>query len=467
MAFFEKWPYTDFQKLNIDWVLKIVHDYEETMKNLNSRIESVIRPMINEQQVYIISYYNTLKSVLNEQINAMIADNKKLDAKVQRQLHDNYIAMNNLDAKVRNTLDDVTAKNQLEISKLRNDVHRLIAKYDAIWNANSVRLNSQIQKITTDFTRDMTAQLADNNSKMAKLWADVTTTVTTLQSEMQDTINKLQMENAQLELNVTGKVDIAINQLIEINTEIKSLLEKQYDNTEDFYNRFVSLVQTTYNILSEAINLKADKIYVDAEFKRLENLINKANSDLQVLNPVTMDYEGLQKTLFDICRVNRAWALTADEYDSVGIYADEYDNISRHTTMDATGYDLRGRFYLLEAPILLHKSYHYTDRAETRIVKRFTEWNQQIEETAAKRWEYLVRCCGEVKHTLETQLYMSSPFDGVLRPLKEILLQLFAELYTDSLNAEQYDNKNITATAYDAIGLSAYDYDWHSGSLIV
>lgn len=467
MSFFEHWPYTNFEELNIDWVLQVIKHCEETLKNLNERIETVVRPMINSQQVYIVSYFNTLKSILNGQINTMIADNKKLDAKVAKQMYQNYLAMNKLDAKVNAGLADNTAKNQLAISQLRNEINNLISKYDSIWNANSVQLNAQIQQLITQFTRDMNAQLADNLDKMTQLQLYVQNTVNTLESELNAAVKRINMDMAVLRLDVTEEMDNAVNMLLTIYDDIRKLLQTQSDNTEQMYNKFIEIVQTMYQLLASQIDVKADKSAVEAEIARLESLINKANADLIVLNPVTMTYEGLQKTLFDIYRSNNAWGLTAQEYDNIGITAEQYDQISNREGMTADGYDTLGRWYLLISRRILDSAYKYTDNSIAKITDYFTEWNQRIEKTAQDRWDYLTACCRDVNNMLNDQLYMSSPFDGITRPLKDVLLQLFGELYTKSLTAEIYDAKQLTASYYDSLGLSAYSYDWHGAELII
>lgn len=467
MSFFEHWPYTNFEELNIDWVLQIVHHCEDTLKHLNERIESVVRPMINIQQVYIVSYYNTLKSILNGQINAMIADNKKLDAKVAKQMYQNYLAMNKLDAKVNAGLADNTAKNQLAISQLRNEVNNLISKYDSIWNANSVHLNAQINQLITQFTRDINSQISDNLNKMLELHTYVQNTVSTLESELNSAVKRIDMEMTVLKVDIRHELDDNVDTLISIYNAIKDMINQQNDNTDKMYENIIDIVQTMYKLLSSEIDLKADKTYVDEEIARLEDLINKANADLIVLNPVSMIYEGLQKTLFDIYRSNNAWGLTAQEYDNIGITANEYDQISNREGMTAEGYDTLGRWYLLLSRGILDAAYAYTDNSIAKISDYFTAWNQRIEKTAQDRWNYLTACCRDVNNLLKDQLYMSSPFDGITRPIKDVLLQLFGELYTKSLTAELYDAKQLTATYYDSLGLSAYSYDWHGAELII
>lgn len=466
MSFFEKWPYTNFEQLNIDWVLDVVKRAEDMIKHLNKTIESVVRPMIDSQQVYIISYYNTLKSILNGQINNMIADNKKLNSSVQKQLYENVLAMNKLDATVREGLRNNTAANQLEITRLRNEVNNLIAKYDSIWSANSINTIAQIQRLIKDFTSDINAQIADNNLNMHILSNFVNNEIDTMRADLRRAVSTLNTDMAQLRVEMSDLNADTIDTLTAMGHEILSEVDKHFEDVDHYYLEVMRLFDSTIKMLSIRIDNKADLSYVEYEIQRLESLIVKVNRDIIVINPKTMKNDSLQKTLFDIYNNNNMLQLTAEEYDSLGLSAERYDWIAENEDLTALKYDELGKYYLVLSRNLLDSAYKYTDDAELRIVSMFTRWNQEIEKLADERWGYITECCNGVKHTLSTQLYMSSPFDGQTRPLKDVLLQLFGELYSDALTADVYDAKMLDADAYDALMLTAYNYDWHGASLI-
>lgn len=83
--------------------------------------------------------------------------------------------------------------------------------------------------------------------------------------------------------------------------------------------------------------------YTDKEIKRLEDIIKniQINPVQMVICPVDGKVESIQKALDDMWYSLNVWALTAIEYDTLLIPAEEYDNYQ----LSAWQYDFLARWY--------------------------------------------------------------------------------------------------------------------------
>lgn len=68
---------------------------------------------------------------------------------------------------------------------------------------------------------------------------------------------------------------------------------------------------------------------------------------------------------------------------------------------------------------------------------------------------------------LPSEIRMINPTTGEMDSLENIINSLSGQSRTDALTASEYDALDLTATAYAAYDISAYDYDWHGKSLLI
>lgn len=204
---------------------------------------------------------------------------------------------------------------------------------------------------------------------------------------------------------IDKKFDDRSNQLNIQFQELRYAIEQEV-------NALINEVFAQITILRDEINaqLEYNKIWVEARLSQfLANLPDY--TQIMILNPVKGYLTNVQTAIDDLYDVfARLEGLTAQEYDSAGLTADEYDGLG----LTASQYDLYGSRYII------HNSLYF----------------------------------------------MYDPFDGILKPVKDVVLEL-SELHRDnSLTASEYDSKDLTAEAFDQLNITAYDYDWR-GKLLV
>lgn len=465
MGVYQNFPYVDWSKLNIDWVLEICERAEKTIANLNVQIENVVRPMLIEQQQYIQSYYNQLKQYMDQSVNKMVAENKKLQNNVNRQLYANSQEMGQLRSFVTISNRETVSKLELEISKLRADTINLISKYNTIWNAMSKQQQATVNKMLTDFAIQYNAQLADNAAKMESLKLFVEQQIAQMQQELDTAKAQLQRDLYTTQQSLLASMADCIDVLTEEGKQIIDTVNKQAADVNLFYTKVEQLFENTVVLLNNKIDTKADIVYVDSEIAKIRELIIHVNGEITVINPVTEQSDSLQDTLYSLYNVNNYWNLSAEEYDELEIRAAEYDQISQEF-MSARDYDNAGKWYLKVFGFLYNKLLSYVDNSVNKLYNWTKETTDNIIAVGDARYKEFQECCREVKFQINNLLYMDSPFTGERLPLKNVILQLTQHVNTGAIRADVYDSIGLEAQIYDGYNLTSYDYDWNAANLI-
>lgn len=155
-------------------------------------------------------------------------------------------------------------------------------------------------------------------------------------------------------------------------------------------------------------------LYTDNAIQELINSLPDLTT-VNVFNPVRGEVTNIQEAVNDLYDLGRSDALTALEYDSLGLTASEYDDLE----LTAIQYDQYGRYYLdLNGYII--NPFHY----------------------------------------------MTSPFTGELVRLEVVINELASLHKDDTLTANEYDALLLDADYYDNLEVTAFDYDWHSKTLV-
>lgn len=469
MGLFEMFPYADLTELNIQWVIDVCRKADHQMKTLSLTIESVVRPMFVQYEGFIKNYYNQLSVQLSTEIGKVYNSQERLQANVNRQLAQNQQLINSTLRQVEVLNRENRTLTEMSISEMRNDVNSLIRKYEAIFGAGATAQNSAIKKIIADFTREYQSQLNDNAVQMNRLQLFVDSAIHNMQSELRNTEAALRSDMVDLYRNTSHLNDVVQKDLRDIGDNIISEIKKYEPELGVLYDNLHKLVSDYFTLFGIDLQRKADLVYVDSEIQRVESLITKMKDDIIVINPVTSKDDTLQNTLYEMYKNQNPLTLTAGEYDDLRISAKEYDKVAKEG-MTAQEYDKRGRWWLTMQKGIIDIANKYTDEVEARITQIFGHWLTDVESTENERWSWIQKCCNDVNHELiklNQLLHMSSPFDGIYKPVKDVILQMFSWIQTYTLTASQYDAKEMTAHDYDGLQLTAYDYDWHGATLVV
>ena len=210
-------------------------------------------------------------------------------------------------------------------------------------------------------------------------------------------VRQINDQMADLQNNLEYEIDTRLNQ---IDLAITTL-------TQEIANRISVLTMQLFSAIQT--NNQINREYIDAKLQEfIDSLPEYTADNIFVYNPVTGETDTLNKTLLDIYEVARAYALTASEYDGLGLSASDYDALGL-------------------------TAFEYDSYAKLKLGIGF----------------YLIR----------------SPFNGTLISMEEAIYRL-AALHMDALTASAYDAKNMDVNTYDALDLTAYNYDWNGATLV-
>lgn len=220
------------------------------------------------------------------------------------------------------------------------------------------------------------------------------------------------------------EIDRRFNQL---STQLSEDIYTQIQTALSVINPLLADMQRQLNILaSDIARLRIDlNSQIDAEDEILKAYVNQKIEDfinslpdyttVNVFNPVRGEITTIQIAIDDLYELGRSEALTAYQYDILGLTAQEYDDLE----LTAYEYD--------------QYVFYYIDRA------------------------------GYIKNPYH---YMTSPFTGELVTLETVINELASLHKDDTLTATEYDALSLDADYYDSLNISAYDYDWHSKTLV-
>ena len=213
---------------------------------------------------------------------------------------------------------------------------------------------------------------------------------------------EIEMKQVEEELdNVNLRVDEIVKDIINLGIRIDQVRVELKTDIAEVYIELGKYKESIDDIIQIEINKLI--AYIDEHVTKLDRL--------DVVNPITGEYENIQNVLDDIVdALLSGFGLTAKEYDDLELTALQYDKL----VITAIQYSVRG--YLL----------FYR--------------------------ELIVR--------------MRSPFTGAIDSYENIIYSL-ADLHKNCFTANEYDEKALTAQVYDDKLITAYTYDWNSKAVVV
>lgn len=233
-------------------------------------------------------------------------------------------------------------------------------------------------------------------------------------------VTTLEREISTFETDIDNRFNYLQNQLEEeIFQQIQAALAAINTDLTEFRVQLTWLRNDLERAILDLNSLvEADRDYMMLYIEnRLQAFIDSIPdlTTVNVFNPVRGEITSIQVAVDDLYDLGRSEALTALEYDSMGLTVQEYDD-------------------------LLLSAYDYDNYGKT-----------------------LIQLSGYYKNPWH---YMTSPFTGEYVPLETVINELASLHKDDALTATEYDTLDITATYYDSLDLAAYDYDWHGKTLV-
>ena len=290
--FFNKYPYTDFHELNLDWIIKRYTELSEEVDALKAWATQH-KEEYNEAMERLEAVENeidTFEQQITAQFNQLKAD---LEADFAQQK-----------AELEAALIQVKAEVDAELAQLQDDVAAAIAGFENQFNELETNIINEVEALKTEVRRE----IAEFYNVMQ---ANNEYVFTYVENRLDDFINSLPEILTVMVYNpYRGEVtDIqtAINDLYEV-AAIWGLTASQYDS--------LGLTASEY----DALNLSA------REYDTLGYKLLYKDPDHYMLSPFTGEYVPLQEVIDKLAQFHME-GLTASEYDAKDLTATAYDDL--------------------------------------------------------------------------------------------------------------------------------------------
>lgn len=276
-AFEMKYPYTDYEHLNLDWVYK-------TMNQLLSEYEEIWEWIRNDAA----NYNNLLNRIITVEGKTQLLQNAIDLERLQRT----------------QAIDQVN-------QSINDQYVRITSEYTALYDSTITILDSMISSLHNEM-------LIMKNQLIDQINAGDTATLSYVRAELDTFIENLpDYENL-----------IIYNPVRGIQTNVQTAIN-------DLYNEFNVYALTAAEY--DALELTADE-YDDIgltayEFDHYGQNHLLPDSPFIMRDPFTGKMTAVKNVVYTLADLHRLYALTADNYDALDLTADDYD------ALDLTAYD--------------------------------------------------------------------------------------------------------------------------------
>lgn len=276
-AFEMKYPYTDYEHLNLEWVYN-------SMKELLSKYDEIWYWIEHDAE----NYNALVNRIIRLEGETVLLDNKIAVERLQREL----------------AIDQVNQSISDQYTQITNEYH-------ALYNSILTEFESMIVNIRQEM-------YSIRNDLMNRITAGDAATLSYVEAELQTFLENLpDYEHLIIYNPVRGEqtnVQTAINDLYnEFNTY--ALTAAEYDALELTADEFDEIGLTAY------------------EFDHYGQNHLLPDSPFIMRDPFTGKMTAVKNVVYTLADLHRLYALTATDYDALDLTADDYD------ALDLTAYD--------------------------------------------------------------------------------------------------------------------------------
>lgn len=170
------------------------------------------------------------------------------------------------------------------------------------------------------------------------------------ENQLADKVNEIAEEINNFETEINGKFDELVvrieaelgekfedydRQFAELKAETQAELQALEEEMKDFMEfKFPGFEAEIRALVDEQLGLiqqKFDSLEDDLKgyiYNELQKILEEIPHHVWVLDPTTGEYGDIQSVINNFYNVLRYWALTADEFDSLGMTVDELEHIT-------------------------------------------------------------------------------------------------------------------------------------------
>ena len=311
--FDQKYCYTDFHELNLDWLLETYQSIVDEINNINT--------WVAQHKIEYQDAIARLTAVENEidtfeaRINAEFA---KLKEEQTKQLND---ALSQMQSTLDTTLAEARREIDEQITTLNNEVREAITLLENEFNELSTEIKNELDYLRVYLNQQI---ININNS----LTANNEYVFEYLENRLDDFIEHFPI-----------LVDFPVyNPIKGETTNIQVCINDLYD-----FARFYGLTATQYDNLGlTASEYDAYELTATEYDQRAYILLGYPDENWYMINPFTGQYTKVKDVVKTLCDIHNG-GVTATEYDELELTATEYDA----KLINAFDYDWLGHSILI------------------------------------------------------------------------------------------------------------------------
>lgn len=308
--------------------------------------------------------------------------------------------------------------NETQLNEMQEFYTNVIRDIGNKFNDFNQHLDNEIEEFNNSFNQsvDEIIETIEENHEAFEHWIELEfdtllNVMDSISTSLDNYFQKTKEENRQLELQYIKYLEVFREQII---LENNIWLDKHEHDAENKSKDMIAYVDGLIN-----------DVYEDMEKLKIRNN-HELVEHIHVVSPVTLKIRQLQTALYEMYYYYRAWALTAEEYDSLGLTAYEYDNWVSNVGLYPQGkgiraldYDALGKWILLEKPDILEqvkgdiekitydKLNENADKIQKEIIDRIeAEYGQRVVtlEDNARVLENAINAAKEYTASVEEEL---------------------------------------------------------------
>lgn len=304
--------------------------------------------------------------------------------------------------------------NETQLNEMQEFYTNVIRDIGNKFNDFNQHLDNEIEEFNNSFNQnvDEIIETIEENHEAFEHWIELEfdtllNVMDSISTSLDNYFQKTKEENRQLELQYIKYLEVFREQII---LENNIWLDEHEHDAENKHKDMIAYVDGLIN-----------DVYEDMEKLKIRNN-HELVEHIHVVSPVTLKIRQLQTALYEMYYYYRAWALTAEEYDSLGLTAYEYDNWVSNVGLYPQGkgiraldYDALGKWILLEKPDILEQvkgdiekiTYDKLNENADKIIDRIeAEYGQRVVtlEDNARVLENAINAAKEYTASVEEEL---------------------------------------------------------------
>lgn len=294
--FSNKYPYTDFHEINLDWLLST---YQKIVDDINEIQEWVAQHKIEYQEA--IERLSRVENEIDSFEAAVQEEFERLKAEQTQQLNDALAAM-------EKTLNDTLATAQAEIDaqilRLQQDVTAAITE-----------LENEFNRLSTAITNELNYLKVYLNNKIIEINNSLTANNAFVFEYVENRLDQFIEDFPTL-------VDFPVyNPIRGESTNIQTCINDLYD-----FARFYGLTAFQYdNMGLTAAEYDAKELTAIEYDQQAYILLSFPDPNWYMMNPFTGTYTKVKDVVQHLCDLHNG-GVTAEEYDLLELTAEEYDD---------------------------------------------------------------------------------------------------------------------------------------------